>query len=90
MKFELNNEDLKKIDVDLSIALDTEAITDSMMTAKVCKAYIDLVELIKGNEIIVPNSMDNIDRPDKHNVAGKMNSPSEQQKRAFKKESDES
>ena len=46
--------------------------------SNILEARIDIAE--------IENSNDNVDRPDRHNVAGRHNHPSEMQKYQYKKE----
>lgn len=44
---------------------------------------LDMIILTAEDALIPDPRQDNVDRPDRHNIAGTMNSPSEMQKKAF-------
>ena len=90
------NLDSRTLTTDLIKVKAIHATTDNMATHEVCSLYIELCQQIaKG---IVPDATskimktleekhnDNIDRPERHNIAGNMNGPSEIQQIAFDKE----
>lgn len=50
---------------------------------------LDSIILVAEDAVSLDPTQDNIDRPEKHNIAGTMNSPSETQKKAFAEENND-
>ena len=77
--------DIAKLTPKLIVVKTIRDSTDNMTTAKVCNMYIDLCAEI-ANAVkptvtgkIAEQMQDNIDRTERHNVAGALNKPTAEQ-----------
>ena len=89
------NLDFKTVTEDLARAKFLLATTESRVTSEICTMYIELCQqMVTGRvpdaterimKTLEEKHHDNIDRPERHNIAGSMNGPSETQQLAFDK-----